>query len=165
MNGMSSRYVTVLDRELHYVEWGASNADVVVMWHGLARTGRDFDEPSISVVDGASSVRSGGGLSEWSPHPEVATPRTDDGRVAPHYDPKIAMQFELHANDYDQWDCYDRIAASTLVLRGDASDLLLPDVAAEMTRSGPRAHLEVIAGCGHAPALKVPQQMAWWQLF
>ena len=42
MSRMISRYVTVLDRELHYVEWGERGHDVVVMWHGLARTCRDF---------------------------------------------------------------------------------------------------------------------------
>ena len=40
---MQSKYVTVLERELHYTERGADRADTVVMWHGLARTGRDFD--------------------------------------------------------------------------------------------------------------------------
>jgi pimeloyl-ACP methyl ester carboxylesterase len=48
----------------------------------------------------------------------------------------------------------------TLVLRGETSDLLLADTAQEMTRRGPRARLEVIAGCGHAPALNVAQQIA-----
>ena len=33
---MISNYVTVLDRELHYTEWGAGNRETVVMWHGLA---------------------------------------------------------------------------------------------------------------------------------
>jgi hypothetical protein len=33
---MTSHYVTVLERELHYVGWGAGNGENVVMWHGLA---------------------------------------------------------------------------------------------------------------------------------
>ena len=37
---MRSRYVTVLERELHYVEWGAGNGENVIMWHGLALAGR-----------------------------------------------------------------------------------------------------------------------------
>jgi pimeloyl-ACP methyl ester carboxylesterase len=267
---MISRYVTVLDRELHYLEWGGGNTDVVVMWHGLARTGRDFDELAVQLCDRWRVIcpdTIGRGLSQWSPRPdleycmsfyaalgqtlvdtldisrmrwvgtsmggalglrlaatalkgrishlvlndigpqigpaalerirgyagkppefdqvtelesyfrtvykpfgyftdaqwrrlaETSTRRKDDGRVTPHYDPKIVMQFELHSDDYDQWDFYDRIDARTLVLRGEASDLLLEDVAAEMTRRGPRARLEVIAGCGHAPALNVPAQM------
>ena len=58
--------------------------------------------------------------------------------------------------DYDQWADYDRITAKTLCLRGESSDLLVPEVAEEMTRRGPRCRLQVIAGCGHAPALNVP---------
>ncbi|PJI52265.1 alpha/beta hydrolase, partial [Methylobacterium radiotolerans] len=29
-------------RELHYTEWGHAEAPPIIMWHGLARTGRDF---------------------------------------------------------------------------------------------------------------------------
>jgi hypothetical protein len=46
-----------------------------------------------------------------------------------------------------------------------ASDLVLPETAAEMRRRGPGArgllqHIEV-PGCGHAPALNVLQQLKW----
>ncbi len=95
---------------------------------------------------------------QWRRLAESSTRRTEDGKVTPHYDPNMVMQFELHPEDYDQWGDYDRITAKTLCLRGEASDLLLADVAAEMTRRGPRCRLEVIAGCGHAPALNVPAQ-------
>ena len=70
----------------------------------------------------------------------------------------MVMQFTLHPEDYDQWADYDRITAKTLCLRGESSDLLLAEVAAEMTRRGPRCQLQVIASCGHAPALNVPAQ-------
>ena len=71
---MQSKYVTVLERELHYTERGADRADTVVMWHGLARTGRDFD-----VIADALSARYrvicpdtlGRGLSQWSPDPDA----------------------------------------------------------------------------------------------
>jgi len=38
----ASRNVRVLDGELPYVERGAGNRETIVMWHSLARTGRDF---------------------------------------------------------------------------------------------------------------------------
>ena len=44
MNAPRSHYVTVLDREIHYMEWGERGAKPLIMWHGLARTGRDFDD-------------------------------------------------------------------------------------------------------------------------
>jgi len=40
------------------------------------------------------------------------------------------------------------------------ADLLLPEVAEEMRRRGPRATLVTVSGCGHAPALNVPEQFA-----
>jgi pimeloyl-ACP methyl ester carboxylesterase len=267
MSGMISQYLTVLERELHYVEWGERGRDAIVMWHGLARTCRDFDDIAGQLSDRYWIVcpdTIGRGLSQWSPAPEkeysldfyaalatalvdklkidrlrwigtsmggaigmkvaagalrdrithlvlndigpkiadaavtrirsyagspprfatvseleayfrtvyqpygyltdaqwrrlaeTSTRRTEDGKVTPHYDPNMVMQFNLHPEDYDQWNDYDHITAKTLCLRGESSDLLLADVADEMTRRGPRCRLEVIAGCGHAPALNVP---------
>ena len=46
-----------------------------------------------------------------------------------------------------------------LCLRGEDSDLLAAETGAEMARRGPRARVVTIAGCGHAPALNVPEQL------
>jgi len=54
-----SHYVPVLDRELHYLEWGERGKPPLVMWHGLARTGRDFDEISRTRVIKGHSAMSG----------------------------------------------------------------------------------------------------------
>ena len=40
----SSHYLACEGRELHYTEWGAGQPEVVLAWHGLARTGRDMDD-------------------------------------------------------------------------------------------------------------------------
>ena len=37
-------FVSILGLELHVTEWGIGNPETVICWHGLARTGRDFDE-------------------------------------------------------------------------------------------------------------------------
>ncbi|MAG95558.1 MAG: alpha/beta hydrolase [Alphaproteobacteria bacterium] len=42
MNG-TSRFLVCESREIHFTEWG-SGAEALIMWHGLARTGRDFDD-------------------------------------------------------------------------------------------------------------------------
>ena len=50
-----------------------------------------------------------------------------------------------------------------LLLRGAESDLVLPEVAAEMMTRGPGARglarVVEVPGCGHAPALNVPEQL------
>lgn len=94
----------------------------------------------------------------WRLLTETSMRRTAEGKVTPHYDPKMVMQFECHPNDYELWDAYDRITAPTLCLRGESSDLLLPETAEEMRKRGPSAVVVTIAGCGHAPALNVPEQ-------
>jgi pimeloyl-ACP methyl ester carboxylesterase len=103
-----------------------------------------------------------GHLSEaqWRHMLRTSFRRRDDGRITAHYDPAIVQQFALHPLDYNHWEDYERIGARTLLLRGAESDLLLPDVAQRMTETGPRATLAVIPGCGHAPPLNVPDQIA-----
>ena len=46
-----SGYVSALGREMHYVEWGRADARPVILWHGLARTGRDFDVIASALSD------------------------------------------------------------------------------------------------------------------
>ena len=97
---------------------------------------------------------------QWRRLAETSARRLPDGRLTPHYDPKMVLQFERHPADYDQWDAYDAIEAPTLCLRGERSDLLLPETAEEMRARGPRAVVVTIEGCGHAPALNVPAQFS-----
>lgn len=267
---MRSHYVTVLDREIHYVEWGAIDAPAIVMWHGLARTGRDFDDIAAHFAATHRVVcpdMIGRGLSQWSPQPEqeynldfyarlatafvdalgikefdwigtsmggaigtvaaagplkgrikhlvlndngpslaeaaierirsyagnpasfarvseledylrtvykpygwqsdaqwrrmaeTSVRRLPSGRVTPHYDPNMVLQFVVTPKDYERWDDYDAVTAQTLCLRGEVSDLLLPETVAEMQRRGPRCELIVVPGVGHAPCLNVPEQI------
>jgi len=267
----TSQYVTCANREIHVTVWGAEQHPTLIMWHGLARNGRDFDAVAAALSDRYRVLcpdTVGRGLSQWAKDPvreyslgfygeialdlvkafdldamrwlgtsmggalgmmlaagplkdrmthliindigpalsdaavgrilnyagnppvfstmlelesylktayapfgqlsagawrriaETSARRTDDGRLTTHYDPRIVDQFRHHPEDYDQWDRYDAITAKTLVLRGAESDLLLYEWAQEMTRRGPKCRLETIAGCGHAPPLISPDQIA-----
>jgi pimeloyl-ACP methyl ester carboxylesterase len=102
---------------------------------------------------------------QWRRLTETSTRRTDEGKVTPHYDPKMVLQFTYHPDDYDQWEAWDAIDVPTLCLRGESSDLLLPEVAEAMRSRGPRAVVVTIPGCGHAPALNVPDQFALVERF
>ena len=266
----SSHYVTCLDREIHYVEWGSKDAPPLLMWHGLARTCRDFDDLAMALADTYRIIcpdTIGRGLSQWSPVPDaeyhlafyariaqalvdqleidrlrfvgtsmggalgmvvgattlrdrishlvlndvgttlnqsaidriksyvgnpaqfetvtefeaymrkIYTPysaqtdaqwrrmtetsvrRLPDGKITPHYDPAIVRQFFVYPDDYVLGGAYDTLRMPTLLLRGDNSDLLSVETARTMTERGPRARLEVIRGCGHAPCMNVPDQI------
>jgi len=97
---------------------------------------------------------------QWRRLTETSARRMPDGKITTHYDPHMVLQFVHHPHDYDQWDAWDAIEAPTLCLRGESSDLLLPEDTEEMKRRGARATVVTIAGCGHAPALNVPDQLS-----
>jgi pimeloyl-ACP methyl ester carboxylesterase len=269
----TSNYLVCEGREIHYTEWGSreNKDEVVIAWHGLARTGRDMDEAAEHLSGKGYRVicpdTIGRGLSQWSPDPlneyciafyarlalslvnqlglerfhwlgtsmggaigtacaagalrgrirrlvlndngpelaapaierirsyagqpaafdrvseleqyfrtvyqpygwlsdaqwrrlaETSTRRLPDGRVTPHYDPNMVMQFVHHASDYAQWAAYDSLDIPVLCLRGETSDLLLAETAEQMRERGPCAMVVTIAGCGHAPALNTPDQL------
>jgi len=96
---------------------------------------------------------------QWRRLTETSTRRLPGGKVTPHYDPNMVLQFVHHPHDYDQWDAYDSLEIPVLCLRGESSDLLLAETAEEMRQRGPRAVVVTIPGCGHAPALNVPEQL------
>ena len=59
--------------ETHVTEWGAATAPAVVLWHGLARTGRDFDELAKVLARTHRVIcpdTIGRGLSQWSTAPD-----------------------------------------------------------------------------------------------
>ena len=69
-----SRYLRCAGRELHFMEWGAQHAEVVVAWHGLARTGRDMDDIAAHLAQRFRVIcpdTIGRGLSQWSPDPDA----------------------------------------------------------------------------------------------
>ncbi len=97
---------------------------------------------------------------QWRRLTESSIRRLPDGRVTPHYDPAMVRQFFVHPDDYKRWTEWDSLSLPVLCLRGEASDLLLPETAEAMRVRGPRAEVVTVAGCGHAPALNVPEHFA-----
>jgi pimeloyl-ACP methyl ester carboxylesterase len=100
---------------------------------------------------------------QWRRMTETSARRLPDGRWTPHYDPEMVRQFTDHPNDYDTWVHYDALDIPVLCLRGAESDLVLRDATDEMMRRGPGARglarIVEVPGCGHAPALNVPEQL------
>lgn len=66
-------FVPVLGHEIHVAEWGDPAAPTLVMWHGLARTSRDFDELATELAHDHFVIcpdTIGRGQSSWSKNPE-----------------------------------------------------------------------------------------------
>ena len=68
----TSHYVTLLGREVHYLQWGKPGAPLVILWHGFARNAHDFTELAEALTPHYWLVAPdtiGRGLSQWSADP------------------------------------------------------------------------------------------------
>jgi pimeloyl-ACP methyl ester carboxylesterase len=99
---------------------------------------------------------------QWRHMAEISARPKPDGRFGLAYDPAIGDAFKNAPPeaDVELWPLWDALSCPVMVLRGATSDVLPADVAAEMTRRGPRAQLVEFAGVGHAPALMSDDQIA-----
>jgi pimeloyl-ACP methyl ester carboxylesterase len=69
-----STYVATCGHEIHVTEWGSPQKPALVMWHGLARTGRDFDEAAQALSADYFVLcpdTLGRGLSSWARDPAI----------------------------------------------------------------------------------------------
>jgi pimeloyl-ACP methyl ester carboxylesterase len=106
-------------------------------------------EGHLRVIHGAFGVPDDAGWAEMAHHSARALP---NGRVTLHYDPAIAEPIRAQEPaDVDLMAFWRKIEVPMLTIRGERSDLLLPETLAEMARSG--SATLIIAGAGHAPAL------------
>src|SRR4051812_18788104 len=97
---------------------------------------------------------------QWRFLTETWLRRNDDGTWRAHYDPRIGEPRLVPQNDLELWNLYDAMRCPTLLVRGELSDLLARQTAAEMAQRGPRAKVVEIRGVGHAPTLLHPDQIA-----
>lgn len=99
---------------------------------------------------------------QWRFLAETWVRRQEDGSWRPHYDTRIAEAYRatMPEKDLELWPLYDAVRCPTLLVRGEHSDVVSHQAAAEMTRRGPKAKVAVIRGVGHAPTLLHPDQIA-----
>jgi len=98
---------------------------------------------------------------EWRHLAEHSAARREDGSFGLSYDQRLGQPLKREPiEDVNLWPVWDQIRCPVLVLRGTASDLLLPETAAEMAQRGPGATLVEVDGTGHAPALMAKDQIA-----
>lgn len=68
-----SSYLSIGGHEVHLTTWGDPAAPALVLWHGLSRTGRDFDTLARHFADRYQVLcpdTIGRGLSSWSTTPD-----------------------------------------------------------------------------------------------
>jgi pimeloyl-ACP methyl ester carboxylesterase len=99
---------------------------------------------------------------QWRFLTETWVRRNEDGSWRPHYDTRIAEVYRaaMPDKDLDIWHIYDAVRCPTLLVRGEHSDVVSRQTAAEMARRGPKAKVVELRGIGHAPTLLQPDQIA-----
>jgi pimeloyl-ACP methyl ester carboxylesterase len=102
---------------------------------------------------------------EWHKLASDVLRRNDEGKWIRHYDLALAEPFKqmtpemAGAAEQMLWAAYDAIRCPTLLVRGAQSDLLLPEVAQQMTQRGPKARLVELPDVGHAPTFMHASQI------
>ncbi len=88
---------------------------------------------------------------QWSAMADHSARTREDGRITLHFDPAMTIPLrETPPADVDMWAFWEAIGIPMLALRGETSDLLLPET---MERMAARAATHVVDRAGHAPAL------------
>ena len=96
---------------------------------------------------------------EWRRLAVTSARRTDDGGIAPAYDPAILVDDgDDGADDPDPWDVWAAIDADIMILRGAESEIL-PEAPFERMRETQPDAETLVVDCGHAPSLNVPAQI------
>ena len=99
---------------------------------------------------------------QWRFLAETWVRRHEDGSWRPHYDTRIAEAYRatMPEKDLELWPLYEAVRCPTLLVRGEQSDLVSRETAAEMARRGPKAEVVEFRGVGHAPTFLHPDQIA-----
>lgn len=74
MTSCRHEFVPICGHELHVTLWGDPSFKPVILWHGLARTGRDFDELASTLSDSHFVIcpdTFGRGMSSWANSPDI----------------------------------------------------------------------------------------------
>ena len=162
----SSHYLTCGNFNLHYTAWGDPSAPTVIAWHGLARTGRDFDTLAQRLSHHYHVIcpdTIGRGLSQWSTNPK------EDYCLATYAQHALALMDNLrisqaHWIGTSMGGIIGMVCAAALALptfKGRLRSLLLNDIAPEISSA---AVERIKAYAGQPPAFAtVPELEAFFR--
>jgi pimeloyl-ACP methyl ester carboxylesterase len=103
---------------------------------------------------------------EWHKLAKDVLRQDPAGNWVRHYDLGLAQPFRAltaeraETDQAELWAAYDAIRCPTLLVRGEQSDLLSRDTAAQMVARGPKPKLVEIPNVGHAPTFIHDDQIA-----
>ncbi|WP_417830712.1 alpha/beta fold hydrolase [Terasakiella sp.] len=144
-----SHYIQVDGCEIHVSEWGLDKPHAILMWHGLARTGRDFDHIA-QVLSKHYRILCpdtlGRGLSQWANDP--------DQQYSFDFYEKIALKiceiFGFYSFDYIGTSMGGAlgIRLASGPLKNNINHLIINDIAPELA---PSAVERILTYVGNPP--------------
>lgn len=97
---------------------------------------------------------------KWDHITKYGTQQDDEGNFHLSYDPAIGQTYLNHTAPSLHLESYwQSIRCPILVLRGEESDFLLPEIITKMLYFQPNTKIKTIPCCGHPPSLMVPEQI------
>lgn len=99
-------------------------------------------------------------LEDWLAFAKRLCKIMPSGRIGFDYDMRIAEPMRVASGEpaLDMWSAFDKLKdVPTLLVRGERSDILSAETAAEMQRRKPDLDVAVIPDVGHAPVLDEPE--------
>ncbi|MGI9151677.1 MAG: alpha/beta fold hydrolase [Limnohabitans sp.] len=162
----TSDYLLCHGFNIHYTAWGDASLPVVIAWHGLARTGRDFDALAEQLAPHYRVIcpdTIGRGLSQWSKAPHNDYSFATYARIT--LDLMNALQIErAHWIGTSMGGALGTVCAAGLevpALQGRIRSLILNDMAPEISTA---AVERIKAYAGQPPAFDtVPELEAFFR--
>jgi pimeloyl-ACP methyl ester carboxylesterase len=162
----SSHYLQCHGFNIHYTAWGDASLPVVIAWHGLARTGRDFDALAEQLAAHYRVIcpdTIGRGLSQWSHAPQNDYSFATYARIT--LDLMEALKIEkAHWIGTSMGGALGLVCAAAIELpafKGRIQSLVLNDIAPEISAA---AVDRIKAYAGEPPAFEtVPELEAFFR--
>lgn len=142
------------------------SAEGIARIRGYVGQGRSFEtwmHAARALEESQGEVFPGHAVGDWLTMAKRVMTLGSNGRIVFDYDMKIAEPFADTdgASDADLWPLWARLAdVPILILRGERSDILSPDVAKKMRMAVTQAEFVTIPNVGHAPTLDEPEAVA-----
>jgi pimeloyl-ACP methyl ester carboxylesterase len=134
---------------------------------GMARIGQfvgksvpvaSWDEAAAAIARGEGAIYPDFKSDDWMRQARRRFAPMPDGRLRADYDLDIAKPFAVNFAPVDLWPFFAALAAfPVLAIRGENSDLLSPQVFAEMKAVKPDLEQVVVPRRGHVPLLNEPE--------
>ncbi|MCO6387284.1 alpha/beta fold hydrolase [Aliihoeflea sp. 40Bstr573] len=155
-----STYIPAAGFELHVTEWGDRSRPALVMWHGLARTGRDFDEVAEALSDTYFVMcpdTLGRGLSSWARDPATDYSYATFGATA-------QAMLNHYGVEKTRWigTSMGGLIGVTLaagVLEGRITHLVINDVGPDIPKAGTGRIVEYV---GNPPVYQRIEELEAW---